>query len=96
MSTRSESQITQDQRPSPVFFRCWNCGRYISPDERVAERYCSRECAVRYRRCANCGRYFPADEAFAGEYCSRECTVKYSMNRSYGPRELSISAEELV
>ena len=67
-----------------AYLRCRTCGRYITADERVQLRYCSEECAERFRRCTTCGRYYPAKDAESEMHCSRECATRYAIRLSRG------------
>jgi rRNA maturation protein Nop10 len=40
-----------------LYRRCVTCGRWIEEESRIADRFCSKPCAERYRRCGNCGGY---------------------------------------
>jgi len=80
--------------PLPPYIRCRTCGKYLSPQEVVLQRYCSQACAARFTSCANCGKYFEAGRDYQERYCSQPCSVQYKLNRIFGPEPVMVLVEE--
>ena len=53
------------------YYRCRNCGRYLSSEKTEMDQFCSLECARQYRRCPVCGSYFLPDTDTP--FCSTAC-----------------------
>jgi len=80
----------------PPLVRCPTCGNYAARDSLSSGRYCSAACEAKFLRCTTCGAYYEATKGYSPEHCSRECRARYTMQRSYGPAQITIRMEDLV
>ncbi len=72
----------------PEYGRCVNCGRWIDKESRIGDRFCSLQCAERYRRCPGCGAYYSAAEHKEDDaYLCPHCGYRQESTEEGGPTQ---------
>jgi len=75
--------VLMDESHTPFYRRCINCGAWIEEGSRIADRFCSIECSLRYKRCGNCGAYYHA-AGDKGETLCPVCGYRQEQNEEGG------------
>jgi len=73
-------QRGMEEKTTPQYIACRNCGTYIGPEEAVENRYCSEPCSLQYECCVVCGNFFVQKAGQKKQVCENPCgedLVKY-------------------
>lgn len=77
-----------------LYIRCRTCGKYMTRQSAIKERYCSEHCSKIFSTCENCGSYFESGTGVRQHYCSEDCATNYTVSRSFGPEPVNVTTEE--